>query len=114
MGFASGFPRQSQCSGESFPGWHQDHATGMGDRPDDFPSGRAVIPCAIQGHGHGGDLLRRPLREIGQGAVLDVPILPVGLSEKNCGVGFSVGHDRDKHIYIIDININYARSFYII
>jgi len=40
---------------------------------------------------HGGDLLRRPLGEIGQGAVLDSPVLPVGFTEKNCGVEFRLG-----------------------
>ena len=47
------------------------------------------------------DLLRRPMGEIGEGAVVDFAVLAEALAEKDGGRGVAVGDDGHVHVDII-------------
>jgi hypothetical protein len=44
---------------------------------------------------------RGPIGEIGDGAVVDLTVLPEGLSEENGGRGVAIGHNRYVHVDMI-------------
>jgi len=52
---------------------------------------------AAQGGTQGFDPLDRQLREVGQGAVLDLTVHAVGLAQQERGAGVAVGHLGDVH-----------------
>ena len=76
--------------------------------PDNFAPSGAVIPSRIQGGGQGREFFRRPLGEIGQGAILDLAVFAVGFPQQNGGFGVPVRHDGYEHTYSLGSVILHA------
>jgi hypothetical protein len=61
---------------------------------------------AFQNGAEGVELGRRPIREIGEGAVADLAVETEGLAEEDGGRGVAIGDSGDVHAYYISQHYN--------